>query len=184
MTYCGVLLVWFDTDASILANRSTGFILKAVLQLAKRLGMVSYLFARQCGGVTSFLHLLLSLFLLTQWGLTTHIWTGSSVVQIMAHHLFGAKPLPQPVLTYSQWEPCKQISKECESECTDVFQGNAVENVVCKVSNILFSPQWVKKTNYARIIISKSSICSHTSHGVFIDVGDNSYDRNHWLFCY
>ena len=115
MTYCGVLLVWCDTDASILANRSTGFILKAVLQLAKRLGMVSYLFARQCGGVTSFLHLLLSLFLLTQWGLTTHIWTGSSVVQIMAHHLFGAKPLPQPVLTYSQWEPCEQISKEYES---------------------------------------------------------------------
>ena len=29
-----------------------------------------------------------------------HQWTGSTLVQIMAWHLFGAKPLPEPRLTY------------------------------------------------------------------------------------
>ena len=29
----------------------------------------------------------------------------SSLIQVMAHHLFGAKPLPEPTLTYSQMDP-------------------------------------------------------------------------------
>ena len=32
-------------------------------------------------------------------------WTGSALVQVMACHLFGAKPLPWPILTYSQFDP-------------------------------------------------------------------------------
>ena len=42
-------------------------------------------------------------------------WTGSSLVQIMACRLFGAKPLPQPMLTYYQLDPHWQISKKFES---------------------------------------------------------------------
>ena len=32
-------------------------------------------------------------------------WTGSALVQVMACRLCGAKPLPEPVLTYSQFDP-------------------------------------------------------------------------------
>ena len=43
-------------------------------------------------------------------------WTGSSLVQVMTWHLFGAKSLPEPVLTYSvrlSWwrnDPSQRIS--------------------------------------------------------------------------
>ena len=32
-------------------------------------------------------------------------WTGSSLVEVMAWHLFGAKPLPEPMMTYCQLDP-------------------------------------------------------------------------------
>ena len=37
-----------------------------------------------------------------------HQWTGSSLVQLLDRHLFGAKPLPEMMLTYCElnpWEP-------------------------------------------------------------------------------
>ena len=34
----------------------------------------------------------------------------SSLVPVMAWHLLGAKPLPEPMLTYCQWDPQKQSS--------------------------------------------------------------------------
>ena len=30
-------------------------------------------------------------------------WTNSALVQVMAYRLFGAKPLPKPMLVYYQW---------------------------------------------------------------------------------
>ena len=35
-------------------------------------------------------------------------WTGSSLVHIMACHLFGAKPLPEPIMTSCQLDPWQQ----------------------------------------------------------------------------
>ena len=32
-------------------------------------------------------------------------WTGSPLVQVMACHLLGTKPLPKPMLIYCQLEP-------------------------------------------------------------------------------
>ena len=43
-------------------------------------------------------------------------WIGSALVQIMACHLFGAKPLPQPVLAYCQLDSWEHISMKFESE--------------------------------------------------------------------
>ena len=37
-------------------------------------------------------------------------WAGSALVQIMARRLFGAKPLPEPMLTYCQLDPCVETS--------------------------------------------------------------------------
>ena len=42
--------------------------------------------------------------------------TGSALVQLMACRLFGAKPLPKPMLTYCQLDSWEQISVKFESE--------------------------------------------------------------------
>ena len=43
-------------------------------------------------------------------------WTGSSLVQVMACRLFGAKPLPEPMLVYCQLDSWEQVSVKLESE--------------------------------------------------------------------
>ena len=45
---------------------------------------------------------------LTHWSLIMHVYTsvnGSSLYQVMAWHLFDAKPLPVPILMYSPLDP-------------------------------------------------------------------------------
>ena len=37
-------------------------------------------------------------------------WTGSALVRVIACRLFGAKPLPEPMLTYCQLDPWEQTS--------------------------------------------------------------------------
>ena len=37
-------------------------------------------------------------------------WNGSSLVQVMACRLFGAKPLPKPMLDYCRLDTWEQIS--------------------------------------------------------------------------
>ena len=43
-------------------------------------------------------------------------WTGSALVQVMACRLFGAKPLPEPMLSYCQLYSWEQISVKLESK--------------------------------------------------------------------
>ena len=43
-------------------------------------------------------------------------WTESTLVQVMACRLFGAKPLPEPMPPYCQLDPCKQTSGKFESK--------------------------------------------------------------------
>ena len=43
-------------------------------------------------------------------------WTGSTLVQVMACRLFGAKPLPEPMLDYCQLDPWEQISVKSYSK--------------------------------------------------------------------
>ena len=43
-------------------------------------------------------------------------WTGSALVQVMACHLFGAKPLPKPMQAYCQLDTWEQISVKFEWE--------------------------------------------------------------------
>ena len=42
-------------------------------------------------------------------------WTGSSLVQVMAGRLIGAKPLSKPILGYCQLDPLQQISIKFDS---------------------------------------------------------------------
>ena len=43
-------------------------------------------------------------------------WNESALVQLMACRLFGAKPLPEPMLAYCQLDSREQISVKFESE--------------------------------------------------------------------
>ena len=43
-------------------------------------------------------------------------WTGSSLVQIMACRLLGAKPLPEPMLVYCRLDSWEQVSVKFKSE--------------------------------------------------------------------
>ena len=59
----------------------------------------------------------LGLNVLTYWGLVAHMCqrTGSALVQVMMTCcLFGANPLPQPMLTSCQLDPWEQISVKSE----------------------------------------------------------------------
>ena len=67
-------------------------------------------------------------------------WTGSTLVQVMAWHRTGAKPLPEPMLTYFlritiQWNLNQNMIIFC--------QENAFENIVCKMSAILYRAQCI-----------------------------------------
>ena len=46
----------------------------------------------------------------------TRQWNGSALVQAMACRLFGAKPLPEPMLVYCHLDSWEQISVKLESE--------------------------------------------------------------------
>ena len=51
----------------------------------------------------------------------------------MTWHLFGAKPLPEPMMMYQQLDPLEYTSAKFQSDYTNTF-----ENVVCNMAAILF----------------------------------------------
>ena len=61
-------------------------------------------------------------------------WTGSTLVPIMACHLFSAKPIAKPMLAYCQFDKFQWNV----SQNTSIFiQANAFENIACKTVAIL-----------------------------------------------
>ena len=58
----------------------------------------------------------------------------------MACRLFGAKPLLGPMLTYCELGHTEQSSLIFQLNSDILIEENAFENVVCKMSAILFRP--------------------------------------------
>ena len=50
----------------------------------------------------------------------------------MAYRLFGAKPLPEPMLAYGQLDTWEHISVKFDSEFYNFYSINAIEIVVCQ----------------------------------------------------
>ena len=92
------------------------------------------------GAFLSFHHLCQ---LLTCWhlGAYIHKWTMSSLVQAMAWHLSGAKPLPEPMMTYYQSDLYKQTSIWFWSKCNHFHWRKKFKNAFCKLSAILSRPK-------------------------------------------
>ena len=80
-------------------------------------------------------------------------WTRSALVQVMACCLFGAKPLPEPMLTY--WE-LNQIQWNLNQNTKLFIHENAFENVIWKMVAISSRPQWAK-----HILILRSTSFFH-----------------------
>ena len=77
-------------------------------------------------------------------------WTGKTGFgrekpnpDVMAWRLFGAKPLPEPMLTYCQLDPGKKCQWNLSKNSKIFIQENAFENVVCEMAAILSRGRWV-----------------------------------------
>ena len=57
-------------------------------------------------------------------------WTGSALVQVMACPLFDAKPSPERMLTFCQFDPKGQTSVKFESNTKLFIHENTFEIVV------------------------------------------------------
>ena len=72
-----------------------------------------------------------------------HHWIGTSLVQIMACHLIGAKPFFKPMMTFHQSHPNEQNSMQRLSKIP-IFMGKiTVEFIGCIFCTILFRSRWV-----------------------------------------
>ena len=52
-------------------------------------------------------------------------WTGSALVQVMACRLFGAKPLPEPMLFFVKWTPGNKFQWNLNQNSVIFIQENA-----------------------------------------------------------
>ena len=67
-------------------------------------------------------------------------WIGSALIRVMVSRLFGAKPLPEPVLNYNQLDP-RELQWNWNWN-SNTFIEDRFENVVCNfhiINGILFS---------------------------------------------
>ena len=96
-------------------------------------------------------------------------WTGSALVLVMACHLFGAKPLTEPVLTNYQSIHQELISIKFESKLA-FNEEIHLKNVVYKMSAVCGGEEWVKVKLVTHIEIGGVAITSHlknTIHAVW-----------------
>ena len=91
----------------------------------------------------------------------------------MACRLFGAKPLPEPILTYCQLYPEEQTSVKFKSKYKAFHSWNHIwKNVVCEMASILsrgdelnnFYFRWTKRP--ARATTQYKSLCPPSLHGI------------------
>ena len=81
-----------------------------------------------------------------QWLLLAYMLqcSASALFQVMACRLFGAKPLPEPVLAHCQLDSWELLSVKFEFEFYH-FQENKFETVVCpNGSHFVQEGRWVK----------------------------------------
>ena len=67
-----------------------------------------------------------------------------TLVQIMACHMFGAKPLSEPMLPYCQLDPKEHISVKFPLKFKSFHSINPLKMLSCEMSAILSRPQYVK----------------------------------------
>ena len=85
-----------------------------------------------------------------------HQWTGSALVQVMACRLFGAKPLPEPMLTYCQLE-----FWSLNWNSVIFIQENAFKNVVWQAEWRPFCPGGDELIQQYSWMLQEAPMCKH-----------------------
>ena len=73
-------------------------------------------------------------------------WIWSSLFQIRACRLFGAKALYESILEYCYLDPWEQTSLEFDPKLKRFIYENAIENIVCKMAAISSRRGWLNIT--------------------------------------
>ena len=101
----------------------------------------------------------------------------STLVQVIAWHLFGAKLLPETMLTYCQAHPNKTwwnlIKIQYFNQNTMIFSKETpVEKVACKMATIWLMPQPHTCDSFPKLICfhiySRSDYRTATNHGTIM----------------
>ena len=91
-------------------------------------------------------------------------WTGSALIQVMAWRRTGAKPLPEPMLTYCQFDPWEQL--QWNSSWMEIHNFSFMEMHLkmfsAKMATILSMGRWVKLGISVRLSCCWSSIVSRS----------------------
>ena len=69
--------------------------------------------------------------------------TGPALVQVMAYRLFGAKPLPETMLTFVNRTIRNKIQWNSNQNLKLFIPKNAFANIVCEMEGILSREKWV-----------------------------------------
>ena len=101
--------------------------------------------------------------------------TRSSLIEVMACRLFGAKPLSRPILDNCQWDPKEHISIKSYLKIKRVHR-KAFENVLCRLSAIL---SWLQCLNTLRC---GASGC-HFADDIFLCILSNTFFRTFTEMC-
>ena len=82
----------------------------------------------------------------------------------MACRLFGAKPLPEPMLTYCQLDPREQFSVKFGTNYKNWINKKAFENVVCESVDILSGGDELSATPLKEVLLPRSLQWCHNGH--------------------
>ena len=106
-------------------------------------------------------------------------WTGSTLVQVTACRLFGAKPLPEPMLTYCHLDPYEQTSVKLKSKYKILI---SFEIIVCEIADNLTRGRWVKWLRSIGVVRKYPPIPAHQTH-LTLKSGEISRVRDLFLGC-
>ena len=84
-------------------------------------------------------------------------WTGSALVQVVACHVFGAKPLPEPMLAYCQLVCWEQISVKFESEFSHFHSRKCIWNYHLPIYQPFCPGGWVNSWANAVLLSNQPS---------------------------
>ena len=102
-------------------------------------------------------------------------WFRSALVQIMACRLFGAKPLPEPMLDYCQLDTWNKFQWNLNQNTKFFIHENASVNIVCKKAAILSRGRWVKESG-SRLKLHIAGILLSLNYNILSVRGSLSYD--------
>ena len=92
-------------------------------------------------------------------------WTGSSLVQVVACRLFGAKPLPEPMLVYYQLDSWKHITVKFGILSLKKMQ---LKMPSVKMAAILSRGRWVNHLLWRSLSIS----CQRECKFLYLDIAE------------